>query len=696
MHRAHRSSHVPYSIIAACCVWVAAGMSHDAAAQDPPEDPFLNRFHALDVDDSGRLSRAEYVDPAGEEFRAAAQQEFVDYEADGDGELSYEEFLFTPRADLPAEERFSRLDGNGDQFVEREEFLLPYAEDRRRAFRAAFYHRDRDGDLRVSRDEYLAPPEKHQPHLRSRFALRDLDDDGRVSREEYVAPHVGGKWEQAAKQESVEFDGDNDGFLTLLEFALAPQPADVRPHIFELLDADGDAQLSRDEYLRPHGPGRRGAERAAFYDRDADGDRLLTREEYLVPPESIRPHLRGGYAARDTDGDGRMSRTEYFTPFVGGQWDEAARNEAVQFDMDGDGYLTLMEFAFSPGGGQFPDDVFELLDADHDGRLSRREYVLPRPEPQWIGMGVVFHRLDRDRDGRLDVSEMRGTPDAPLPDPVDDLARQRSGPVLAAWSEFDRDANGTLDGSEWPAAAERLGAARSLPFARWDVDSDGAVTRDELRTVVAALFGVCRRDGKQLRQPDGVVINWAYINSVDLNGDDVVSRQEYVQKFRTDRMSVRRFDELDHDRNGVWDDVELIERRQFAVDVLWDFCRIDADLDDRLSHDEIVASAHLWQQKVCRQLLAAYDADGDESLDFLEYRLTPFANPVIEWYSGQRDVDGDGRLSWEEFLYDDTARFLGIARDVFDHFDLDDDGFLSDGEFDFTDRAIRLPAVPAF
>jgi hypothetical protein len=59
-------------------------------------------------------------------------------------------------------------------------------------------------------------------------------------------------------------------------------------------------------------------------------------------------------------------------------------------------------------------------------------------------------------------------------------------------------------------------------------------------------------------------------------------------------------------------------------------------------------------------------------------------------------LDGDGRLSWEEFLYDDTARFLGIARDAFDHFDLDDDGFLSDREFDFTVNQKRLQAVPVF
>lgn len=107
--------------------------------------------------------------------------------------------------------------------------------------------------------------------------------------------------------EAVECDGDNDGFLTLLEFAFTPRGTDAQPAIFELLDADGDQRLSRDEYVEPRGPARRPAERLVFYNRDVDGDLFLSREEFLVPQESVRPNLRSAYAARDTDDDGKMS-----------------------------------------------------------------------------------------------------------------------------------------------------------------------------------------------------------------------------------------------------------------------------------------------------------------------------------------------------------------------------------------------------
>lgn len=121
------------------------------------------------------------------------------------------------RAAPAEEERFVELDRNADGAVELSEFLAPYAEEERGAGRAAYFTRDADGDGLLSREEFAA--EAHRPHLRSLFAIRDADEDGQVSREEYVAPHIGGQWEESARNESVTFDGDGDGFLTLAESA---------------------------------------------------------------------------------------------------------------------------------------------------------------------------------------------------------------------------------------------------------------------------------------------------------------------------------------------------------------------------------------------------------------------------------------------------------------------------------------------
>jgi Ca2+-binding EF-hand superfamily protein len=654
------------------------------------------KFWFLDADRDQVLSATEYIDSAGAEYRDIALQEFGDFDADANLQLSYEEFLFTPRAAVSPPARFARLDGNGDLGIDRAEFLAPFAPSRHASYVGAFDKYDRDGDLRISRDEFIPSGDPSQAHLRGLFALHDTDGDGRVSRSEYSAPHIGGTWEQAARQESVEFDRDGDGFLTLLEFALTPRGTDDLPTVFELFDADGDQRLSRDEFLGPQPPIQRTTARATFYNRDTNGDAVLSREEFMAAAESVRPNLQGAYAARDIDEDGRMSRAEYFAASIGSRWEQAAREEADQFDLDGDGMLTLREFGLSPGGGEFAADLMRFLDADQDGRLSVREYVMSRPGPRRTGMKVEFYRRDRDHDGQLELPELQGAPAALLHDPIEELAQLQVDSILAVWREFDEDGNGTLNRDEFPAAAKRLAEADTAAFARWDLNSDAAVTQDELRSGVLAAFGVRRLDGKPLRQADAIVINWAHIHNIDRDHDDILSREEFVTATPQHDRSAERFAELDQDGNGVLDDVELIDRRLFSVDVVFDFCRIDTDLNDRLTPDEIVASAHPWQQELCGRLMKAYDADRDGSLDYNEYRLTPFANPLVEWYKGQRDEDRDGRLSWNEFLYGDTPRFMLLARDVFEHFDLDDDGILSAREFDFDYRLSDLPVADAF
>ena len=665
------------------------------AVETPEENAYVQKFRELDADANGGLSSAEYVEPAGEEFSAAATQEFGQYDADADESLRYEEFLLTPRAGLPPEARFSRLDGNGDGFVDRDEYLGQYAEPHRAAAREGYFNADHDGDLLLSRDEFFAPPEERVPHVRSRFALRDVDEDGLVSREEYVEPHIGGQWEEAARNESIVFDGNDDGDLTLVEFAFTPQPMDVRPILFELLDGDGDRFLTRDEYLSPHGAERRAGERVTFYSRDSDGDSRLSAEEFTAPPESWRPHLRSLYSSRDTDDDGWISRAEYFGPFIGGEWEQAAKDEAELFDEDQDGYLSLLEFALSPAGQAHPESLLELLDSDGDAALTVREFVEPRPAGQRAAMAAVFVRRDRNHDGRLVLEELQGQPDAAIVDPVSDLARGATAEAVAQWDNADRDGDGSLSEAEWGRVELESGSV--LEFGRLDLNRDGKLTQSEFEVAVAAAYGLKRIvDGAPLRFSDGLVVNFAAIQRLDRNQDWAISRAEFIERFHEGPLNARRFSELDHDGNGVLNDAELLERRVFALDTLSDFCRIDQDFNGRLSPDEVVATAHPWQQRMCRQLVSAYDEDADGGLDLREYRLTPFANPMVEWYYGFRDADNDGLLSWREFVGGPAGGFLGLAHHTYEHIDADRDGMLSVREYPFDLDYQRVPLQAAF
>ncbi len=123
-------------------------------------------------------------------------------------------------------------------------------------------------------------------------------------------------------------------------------------------------------------------------------------------PEAPRAAPRG-MARADGDGDGRVSKAEY-----------NARADArfARMDKNGDGQLSADEMAprremaappAAPAGtdtatpapaAPMRSRMFERLDANHDGMVSRDEYHAQVAER--------FDRLDANHDGFLDQSEM--------------------------------------------------------------------------------------------------------------------------------------------------------------------------------------------------------------------------------------------------------------------------------------------------
>jgi len=123
-------------------------------------------------------------------------------------------------------------------------------------------------------------------------------------------------------------------------------------------------------------------------------------------PQAPQPTPRG-MARADGDGDGRVSKAEYI-----------ARADArfARMDKNGDGQLSADEMAprremaaapAAPAGtdtatpapaAPMRSRMFERLDSNHDGMVSRDEYRAQ--------VAVRFDRLDTNHDGFLDQSEM--------------------------------------------------------------------------------------------------------------------------------------------------------------------------------------------------------------------------------------------------------------------------------------------------
>jgi Ca2+-binding EF-hand superfamily protein len=145
----------------------------------------LQVFLRLDRDGDGRVTRAEFLDPIG-----AAQQPadpgariFGLLDRNGDGTIARDEM------DQARNAAFERLDADRDGALDDGEFaarnpagagdpIVPPELESRRVRDPRFVQLDRNGDGRISLDEYLA--DGH-----ARFARADRNRDGRLSRAEF-------------------------------------------------------------------------------------------------------------------------------------------------------------------------------------------------------------------------------------------------------------------------------------------------------------------------------------------------------------------------------------------------------------------------------------------------------------------------------------------------------------------------------
>jgi Ca2+-binding EF-hand superfamily protein len=151
-----------------------------------------------------------------------------------------------------------------------------------------------------------------------------------------------------------------------------------RTERFTALDQDRDGYLSADEWADGHD---------AFVRLDRNGDGAVSRDEYVEPRALTREEW---FKQLDEDRNGRLAFAEW-------RW---SRGSFDQLDLDHDGAVSRVEF-LSRGRdrrGESVQDRLRELDRDGDGRISRSEWS-----------GGRFGRLDQNHDGFLSVEELLGS-----------------------------------------------------------------------------------------------------------------------------------------------------------------------------------------------------------------------------------------------------------------------------------------------
>jgi len=203
-------------------------------------------------------------------------------------------------------------------------------------------------------------------------------------------------------------DTDGDGFLSKAEFSAMPRiqnlPEDKRDNLFNRLDKDADGKLSREElgnFAKSHDGKEHRMPRLWELDTDRSGG--VSIEEFKAGElfKKLPPDKQEAVFKRlDTNGDGVISPSDRPEPPFrhpdGKRGPKGSKGEGPSFppmngpdqiskklDTNGDGALSFEEFRQGPALKNLTEDQqedrFELLDRNHDEKISPEDFPPPPP-----------------------------------------------------------------------------------------------------------------------------------------------------------------------------------------------------------------------------------------------------------------------------------------------------------------------------
>ena len=193
-------------------------------------------------------------------------------------------------------------------------------------------------------------------------------------------------------------DTNKDGYLEAKEQAAINAPQSPLAGLSQVIDRDGDGKIYLKELIAFVDRQSEAARarllvttadqgRAIFGILDLDKDRRLGAREVMRTVDRVM--------SWDGDGDGRVSPDEIPYHF------QVSIDRSGLSGLTGPVGITAVPRSMSgmpTAGPAAGPDWFPKMDRNHDGDVSRREFLGPRDQ---------FDRLDRDQDGLIDPDEAR-------------------------------------------------------------------------------------------------------------------------------------------------------------------------------------------------------------------------------------------------------------------------------------------------
>ncbi|XP_064616932.1 uncharacterized protein LOC135480932 [Liolophura sinensis] len=429
---------------------------------------------------------------------------------------------------------------------------------------------DMDGNSKISLDEYIARWNAEAPNMRTVAAgiFRNLDSDrsGFIEQDDVNRAYV-------------VIDVDSNGQVSSSEFVTyfkrilssATSPESFVDTSFPQIDVNNDGVISFDE------------EWASVKRYDINGDDKVSKVEFMLV----------------------ISNTSYGSFGLDETWPDMF--DAVDFDAN--------RFLEKPEVQKF----YQLMDSDHNNAVTKAEVLAAfKNFNQLSGSSNVtssdqvdygFAEADTNHDGVLTLSEewahilLEDKNNDNMVDKTEFLKMFKIFPddVISAarriFDKYDNNSDGLFQKEDV-----------ATYFTAMDANGDGKVSRNVYVTFIEVMFAKEGADIRATAQNIAQVTvsidygfrhldtnndsrlsideQWASALSLDKNGDQLLSKDEYLFWFanfsaQERALGLQIFHRLDFNKNGFWDKSDI--ERAFNL--------TDSSGDGYLSHDEYVRFA---------------------------------------------------------------------------------------------------------